>query len=182
MNVLVFGTFDGLHPGHRSVLDAAALRGMLHVVVARDTNVERIKGRPPLHDEEERRASLIERLASLVKEYAKHESETFKQVAKARSAVDTSQSTKEAAKAENMLTDTLRSLFAVSESYPKLQANANYADLQSQLEETENLIAQYREQYNVTVQQYNNLIQVFPNLIPAAVFKFAEEDFFDTKS
>jgi LemA protein len=129
-----------------------------------------------------RRASLIERLASLVKEYAKHESETFKQVAKARSAVDTSQSTKEAAKAENMLTDTLRSLFAVSESYPKLQANANYADLQSQLEETENLIAQYREQYNVTVQQYNNLIQVFPNLIPAAVFKFAEEDFFDTKS
>jgi FAD synthetase len=59
MNVLVFGTFDGLHPGHRSVLDAAALRGMLHVVVARDTNVERIKGRPPLHDEEERRAAIV---------------------------------------------------------------------------------------------------------------------------
>lgn len=129
-----------------------------------------------------RRASLIERLASLVKEYAKHENETFKQVAQARSAVDTSNSTKSAAKAENMLTDTLRSLFAVSESYPKLQASTNYADLQSQLEETENLIAQYREQYNIAVQEYNNLLQVFPNLIPAAIFKFTEEDFFDTKS
>ncbi len=128
-----------------------------------------------------RRASLIETLAALVKEYAKHEQDTFQNVAKARSAVDTSKSTKDAAKAENMLTDTLRSLFAVSENYPKLQASANYADLQAQLEETENLIAQYRETYNVAVQQYN-LIQVFPNLIPAAVFKFTEEDFFDTKS
>lgn len=73
-----------------------------------------------------RRASLIENLANLVKDYAKHEKETFEGVAKARSALDTSKTAADKAQADNMFTSTLRSLFAVSEKYPQLQASRNY--------------------------------------------------------
>lgn len=125
-----------------------------------------------------RRASLIERLATLVKEYAKHENATFENVAKARSALDTSKSVKDTAKAENMLTQTLRSLFMVTENYPKLQANENFLSLQTELKETENKIAQYREEYNQSVQQYNNLVQTFPNLLAAGLFQFQTEELF----
>lgn len=125
-----------------------------------------------------RRASLIERLATLVKEYAKHESATFENVAKARSALDTSKSVKDTAKAENMLTQTLRSLFMVTENYPKLQANENFLSLQTELKATEDKIAQYREEYNQSVQQYNNLVQTFPNLLAAGLFQFQTEELF----
>lgn len=128
-----------------------------------------------------RRASLIEQLASLVKEYANHEEKTFTQVAKARSMVDTSKTASEAAKAENFLSQTLRSLSMVVESYPKLQANEGYLDLQKQLEDTENGIAQYRETYNQTVQDYNNSVQTFPALLAATVFGFTQESLFSTK-
>jgi LemA protein len=126
-----------------------------------------------------RRASLIDQLASLVKEYAKHEKETFEDVAMARSALDTSKSVKEAAKAENMLSSTLRSLFSVVENYPKLQASENFITLRDDLKETENMIAQYRETYNKTVQDYNNLVQTFPNLLAARLFQFYDEEFFE---
>lgn len=125
-----------------------------------------------------RRASLIENLANLVKEYAKHEKETFENVAKARSALDTSKNAAEAAKAENMFSQTLRSLFSVVEAYPKLQASENFQQLREDLKETENLIARYREEYNLTVQEYNNLIQTFPNLLAAALFQFRSEELF----
>jgi len=125
-----------------------------------------------------RRASLIERLAQLVKEYATHEKGTFENVAKARAALDTSKTAKEAAKAENMFTDTLKSLFAVVESHPKLQASQNYKDVQVELATTENLIAKYREEYNKTVQHYNNLVLTFPSLLAAKLFNFYEEDLF----
>lgn len=128
-----------------------------------------------------RRTSLIERLASLVKEYATHEEKTFTQVAKARSMVDTSTTATEAAKADNFLTQTLRSLAVVVESYPKLQANQGYIDLQEQLEETEDSIASYREAYNQTVQNYNNSIQTFPALMAATIFGFNTEALFSTK-
>lgn len=125
-----------------------------------------------------RRASLIERLASLVQEYAKHEKETFEGVAKARSALDTSKSVKDTAKAENMLTQTLKSLFMVTENYPKLQASENFLSLRQDLKETEDKIATYREDYNVSVQDYNNLVQTFPNLLAAGLFQFREEELF----
>ena len=127
-----------------------------------------------------RRASLIENLANLVKNYATHEKTTFEDVAKARSALDLSKTASDAAKAENMLTQTLRSLFAVVEDYPKLQASQNFQQLRDDLKETENLIARYREEYNQTVQQYNNLIQTFPNLLAAGLFRFDPEDLFQT--
>ncbi|MDP3726707.1 MAG: LemA family protein [bacterium] len=125
-----------------------------------------------------RRADLIERLAILVRDYATHEKGTFEEVARARSALDTSKTVKDTARAENMLTETLRSLFAVVENYPKLAANQNYLSLRDDLKETENLIAQYREEYNKSVQDYNNSIQTFPNLWTAFLFNFKEEEFF----
>lgn len=125
-----------------------------------------------------RRVDLIARLAEMVREYATHEKGTFEEVAKARSALDTSKTAKETARVENMLTATLRSLFAVVEDYPKLQANENFLSLQKDLKETENLIANYREEYNKTVQDYNNSIQTFPNLFAAFLFRFREEELF----
>lgn len=125
-----------------------------------------------------RRASLIEKLATLVKAYAKHEEDTFENVAKARSALDTSQTVKDTAKAENMLSQTLRSLFSVTENYPKLQANENFLSLQTELKQTEDKIAQYREEYNISVQRYNNLVQTFPNLLAAGLFQFQTEELF----
>ena len=128
-----------------------------------------------------RKASLIEKLVSLVKEYAKHEKETFENVSKARSALDTSKNIKDKAKAEDLLSQSLRSVYAVIESYPKLQANDNYTHIINELKSTENLIAKYREDYNRTVQQYNNLVLTFPNLFAANLFKFKEEELFQTK-
>ena len=77
-----------------------------------------------------------------------------------------------------MFTQTLRSLFAVSEKYPDLQASQNYKDLRNDLVEAENLIAREREVYNRTVQEYNNLVQTFPNLLAAGLFKFETEELF----
>lgn len=125
-----------------------------------------------------RRADLIARLVEMVREYATHEKGTFEEVAKARSALDTSKTVKDTARAENMLTATLRSLFMVVENYPKLQANENFLSLQKDLKETENLIANYREDYNKTVQDYNNSIQTFPNFLAAFLFRFREEELF----
>ena len=129
-----------------------------------------------------RRASLIENLATIVKEYAKHEKDTFIQVTEARSAVNSAKGPKDSATAENMLTSTLKSLFAVSENYPELKASGNFKDLQNQLTETENLISSYRETYNQTVLDYNTMIQTFPNLLAAGIFGFKEEELFQAAS
>lgn len=129
-----------------------------------------------------RRASLIENLATLVREYTKHEKGTFEDVTKARSAIENAKSAKESAKADNMLTSTLRSLFAVSEAYPELLASKNYQQLSETLQQTENSIAQYRETYNQTVLNYNNMLQVFPNLLVARLFGFTEEELFAPES
>jgi LemA protein len=126
-----------------------------------------------------RKADLIEKLVSLTKEYATHEKGTFEDVAKARSALDTSKSVKDTAQAENMFTQTLRSLFMVVESNPKLQANENYLALRDDLKTTEDNIAKYREEYNLSVQEYNNTIQTFPNLLSAGVFRFQDEELFE---
>ncbi len=125
-----------------------------------------------------RRASLIERLAGMVREYATHEEKTMTQVAKARSMIDSSKTAQDAAKAENFLTQTLRSLAMVVEAYPKLQANDGYLELQKELQGTENKVATYRESYNMTVLDYNNQVQTFPNLIAATIFQFKPESLF----
>lgn len=127
-----------------------------------------------------RKSSLIQNLSDLVREYATHEKGTFENVAKARSAVDTSKSAGDQAKAENMLSQTLRSLFMVVEQYPKLQASENYKLLRDDINKTEDLIATYREVYNRSVQEYNNYIQIFPNLLLVKVLRTKEEELFQT--
>lgn len=127
-----------------------------------------------------RKSSLIQNLSDLVREYATHEKGTFEKVAKARSAVDTSKSAGDQAKAENMLSQTLRSLFMVVEQYPKLQASENYKLLRDDINKTEDLIATYREVYNRSVQEYNNYIQTFPNLLLVKTLRTKEEELFQT--
>lgn len=125
-----------------------------------------------------RRASLIQNLVDMVREYTKHENSTFKDVAAARSALDNSKTAQQTAQANNMLTETLRSLIMVTEDYPELKATENYQQLRQDLLQTENSIAQYREEYNQTVERYNNTIQTFPNLLIAGLFGFETSDLF----
>lgn len=109
-----------------------------------------------------RRADLIPNLVETVKGYASHESGTFEAVIAARNGVMKAATPEEAMASNNALTGALRQLFAVSESYPELKANANFQQLQNQLEETENKIVYARQSFNDCVLMFNNAIQTFP--------------------
>ncbi len=126
-----------------------------------------------------RRYDLIPNLVETAKGYLKHERETLEAVIKARQMAIDASSVKDQAKAENMLTSTLRSLFAVSESYPDLKANQNMMALQEELTSTENRIGFSRQNYNDTVLSFNNRVQQFPSNMVAGMFGFKEEDFFE---
>src|SRR3989344_817240 len=128
-----------------------------------------------------RRIDLIPNLVETVKGYAKHEKSVFENVTKARSSLMKADSMQEKAAANNMLTDALKSLFAVAEAYPDLKASTNFADLQRQLEDTEDKIAFARQFYNSNVLEYNTKIRLFPNSIIANAFSFKEEQFFEAK-
>jgi len=125
-----------------------------------------------------RRADLIPNLVETVKGYAKHEKQVFENVTKARSSLLSAQTLQEKAEANNQLTVALKSLFAVVEAYPQLQASENFKELQRQLEDTEDKIAYSRQFYNSNVLDYNTKIKIFPNNLIASVFKFSEEQFF----
>lgn len=127
-----------------------------------------------------RRADLIPNLVETVKGYAKHEKEVFENVTKARSALMSAKSVHEKAEADNMLTGALKSLFAVAEAYPDLKANTNFADLQRQLEDTEDKVAYSRQFYNSNVLEYNNKVQMFPSNVIAGIFGFKTYEFFQT--
>ena len=125
-----------------------------------------------------RRADLIPNLVETVKGYAKHEKDVFENVTKARSALMGANSLKEKAEANNQLSGALKSLFAVAEAYPQLQASQNFKDLQRQLEDTEDKVAYSRQFYNSNVLDFNTKAQTFPNNIIAAMFGFKEFEFF----
>lgn len=125
-----------------------------------------------------RRYDLIPNLINTVKGYVKHEQETFSKVTEARTRAIAASTPEEQGNAENQLTTTLRSLFAVAENYPELKADGNFKDLQQQLSETENKIAYSRQFYNDTVQKYNIKVQVFPTNIIAGIIGFSKEAFF----
>src|SRR5215813_1769029 len=125
------------------------------------------------------RHDLIPNLVETVKGYAAHERGTLDEVVKARNAAVTAQSPEQKAAAENMLSGALRQLFALSEAYPDLKANANFQQLQSDLSDIENKLAAARRFFNNAVQEYNTGIQQFPASLFAGVFGFAQRTFFD---
>ncbi len=126
-----------------------------------------------------RRYDLIPNLVNTVKGYAAHERQTLEAVIQARNAAVAAGSVKQQAEAENMLTGALRQLFALSENYPQLKANENFAQLQEELTSTENKIAFSRQHYNDSAAVYNVTRQKFPNNIVAGMFGFREQDFFE---
>ncbi len=126
-----------------------------------------------------RRSSLIPNLMETVKGYAKHEKSVFENVTKARSEMLSAKNPKQAAAADNMLTGALKTLFAVAEAYPKLEASANFKELQQELSDTETKIAASRQFYNANVLDYNTKIKLFPNVLIAGMFSFRPEEFFD---
>lgn len=128
-----------------------------------------------------RRADLIPNLVESVKGYAKHEKEVFENVTKARSMVANADGAKATAKAENMFTSALKSLFAVAEAYPDLKADANFRDLQTQLVDTENKIQAARRFYNGSVEDINIKVKVFPTNIFARKLGFKSRDLFEVE-
>ncbi len=126
-----------------------------------------------------RRYDLIPNLISTVKGYAAHEKEVFEKVTQARTQAMNAGTTAEKAEAENMLSGTLKSLFAVSENYPELKANQNFLELQRELTDTEDKIMASRRFYNGNVRDFNTKLQVFPTNMIAGMLKFSAREFFE---
>lgn len=128
-----------------------------------------------------RRHDLIPNVVESVKGYAGHEKEVLTKVTDARAKAMSAEGTKEKGEAENMLSETLKSLFAVAENYPNLKANENFLDLQRQLSEVEDNIQKSRRFYNGTVRDFNTHLQSFPINFLGKAFDFKSFDFFDAE-
>jgi len=126
-----------------------------------------------------RRYDLIPNLLETVKGYAAHEKEVFRKVTEARARAINASGVEEQSHAENMLSGTLKSLFAVAENYPELKANQNFIRLQEELTNTEGKIAFSRQFYNDTVMKYNTRIQIFPHNIFAGILGFNYIPYFE---
>lgn len=129
-----------------------------------------------------RRYDLIPNLVETVKGYASHERELFEKVTEARSraiSAEKSGDPKKIAEAENALTSTLKTLFAVAENYPDLKASTNFLELQRELRDTEDKIMAARRFYNANVRDLNTLIETFPTNIIANLFGFKKMEFFE---
>lgn len=126
-----------------------------------------------------RRYDLIPNLIDTVKGYAKHERELFEKVTKARTQAINAGGVKEQAQAENMLTDALKSVFAVAENYPDLKASQNFQQLQDELTDTENKIMAARRFYNANVRDFNTKQEVFPTNVIAGTLGFTKREFFE---
>jgi LemA protein len=126
-----------------------------------------------------RRHDLIPNLINTVKGYAAHEKEVFEKVTEARTRAMGAGSAADKAQAENMLSQTLKSLFAVAEAYPDLKANQNFLELQRELTDTEDKIQAARRFYNGNVRDFNIKIQVFPNNMIAGSLSYTAREFFE---
>ncbi|MBI2459884.1 MAG: LemA family protein [Parcubacteria group bacterium] len=125
-----------------------------------------------------RRYDLIPNLVETVKGYAAHEKETLDAVVKARNQAMQAGSAEAKAQAENALSQTLKSIFALAESYPNLKANENFLELQRELTDTENKIQAARRFYNGNARDFNTKLQVFPTNIMAGLMGFTAKEFF----
>ena len=122
------------------------------------------------------RFDLVDNLVETVKWYAKHEKDTFKEVVEARNRFTPASDVKSKAEADNMLTTSLKSIFALAEAYPELKANENFLNLQSELSDIENKIASARRYFNAATREYNTLIKQFPADI---LFHKEPKDYFE---
>ena len=151
--------------------------GAYNALVRRKNHVD--ESWADIETELKRRYNLIPNLVETVKGYAGHERDTLEAVVNARSAAMSAQGPVEQGQAENMLTGALKSLFALSEAYPQLQAAANFKDLQGTLRELENGIQQARRYYNAVVRDYNTKIAQVPSNLIASAFNFSGREFFE---
>ncbi|OGY88717.1 MAG: hypothetical protein A2927_03270 [Candidatus Komeilibacteria bacterium RIFCSPLOWO2_01_FULL_45_10] len=129
-----------------------------------------------------RRYDLIPNLVETVKGYATHERELLEKVTQARSQAMQATSPEAKGRAENMLSETLKSLFAVAENYPALRASENFAKLQDELSDTENKIQASRRFYNGNVRDFNTKIQLFPNNLVSGMLNFKAREFFEVEN
>ncbi len=129
-----------------------------------------------------RRYDLIPNLVETVKGYAAHEKETLEKVVQARNVAMSAEGVKAQGEAENMLTGTLKSIFALAENYPDLKANQSFLQLQEELSGTESKIAYARQFYNDSVMTYNTDTQKFPSNILAGMFGFKEREYFEIEN
>jgi LemA protein len=129
-----------------------------------------------------RRHDLIPNLVETVKGYAAHEKTTFENVTKFRSQAMQASGPEARAEAEGQLSGALKSLFAVAEAYPQLQANQQFQSLQAALNEVENTLQEARRYYNAVVRDYNTRVQSFPTNILAGMFGFQTRQFFQLDS
>ena len=126
-----------------------------------------------------RRYDLIPNLVNTVKGYAAHEKGVFEKVTEARTRAMGATGMHDKAAAENMLSQTLKSLFAVAEAYPDLKASANFLELQRELRDTEDKIQAARRFYNTNVMALNTMVESFPPSVIAGMFGFKKEEFFE---
>lgn len=129
-----------------------------------------------------KRYDLIPNLVETVKGYASHERETLENVTKARNIAAGAQTLDERVEGENLLSGTLKSLFAVAENYPTLMANQNFLDLQNQLRVVEEDIANSRKYYNGVVREFNTKIEMFPGNLVAMLFRFKRKPMFEVNA
>lgn len=130
----------------------------------------------------QRRFDLIPNFVETVKGYMTHESETFEKIAKLRTSWANAETVKEKANLDGELSNALKSIMAVSESYPELKANQNFSELSEELRNTENKISFSRQFYNDTATAYNTKLQVVPTNIIAGMFNFKPRDLFEAES
>lgn len=163
------------------VVLAAMVIGIYNGLISRRNRVDEALAQ--IEVQLKRRHDLIPNLVNAVKGYMGFEQQVLTAVTEARAnaVAAGAQGVAAQAQAENALTSTLRSLFAVVENYPDLKANQNVLALQEELTTTENQISFSRQNYNATVLDYNNGIQTFPNVIFAGMFGFLKRDFFDAE-
>ena len=126
----------------------------------------------------QRRFDLIPNFVETVKGYMKHESETFEKIAALRTSWANASSIKDKAEIDNQMSGALKTVMAVSESYPELKANTNFSELSEELRNTENKISFSRQFYNDSVTKYNTKIQLFPSNIIAGMFNFTARELF----
>ena len=130
----------------------------------------------------QRRFDLIPNFVETVKGYITHESKNFEKIAELRTSWANAGTVSEKAKLDNELSDTLKTIMAISEGYPDLKANQNFSELSEELRNTENKISFARQFYNDSVTIYNTKLEVFPSNIIAGMFHFTQRDLFNTES